>query len=100
MGENSNLFSRFRRLKLLANVTFRTWNDTSIELLESIRGIMTQESEKAFDFFKNARDKTIIPRIFGFWKAGISWQKFYENVFLEDIKDDDTCFWRVWLYWF
>ncbi len=82
MGQNINFFSRFRRLQLLSNGTFRAWNDTNLVLLESIRDIMTKESKKSFDFFKNSRDKTLFPRIFGFWKAGIYRQAFYENVFL------------------
>jgi glycosyltransferase involved in cell wall biosynthesis len=82
MGQNINFFSRFRRLQLLLNGTFRAWNDTNLVLLESIKDIMTKESEKSFYFFKNSRDKTLFPRIFGFWKAGIYRQTFYENVFL------------------
>jgi glycosyltransferase involved in cell wall biosynthesis len=82
VGENVTFFSRFRRLKLLMNGTFRTWNNTNINVLENIRHIMTEESKKSFDCFKKARNSSLFPRIFGFLKSGIYRQTFSENVFL------------------
>ncbi|MBY0292325.1 MAG: glycosyltransferase [Alphaproteobacteria bacterium] len=82
MGENASLLSRFYRLKLLINGTFREWNEINVGCLEKISDMMTEKNKKRFHHFKNSRNKSMIQRIFGFWKAGVYRQTFLENVFL------------------
>lgn len=82
MGENRSLFSRIRRIYLLTNGTFREWTDTNITALEKIRHLMTEENKKAFDCFRETRNKGIIKRTFFFWKLGIYRQSIFQNVAL------------------
>ncbi|MDR5172942.1 glycosyltransferase family 2 protein [Methylobacillus flagellatus] len=80
VGMNSTWSARMFRLKMLWQGRFRYWNDGNIEALEILKDKLTPENQKILNEFSLARKRSLLPRLIGFWKAGIYRQTFLGNL--------------------
>lgn len=55
VGANSTFIARLRRLRMLKNGRFRSWNDQHVAALETCRQMLDQQSRQKFDDFKEMR---------------------------------------------
>lgn len=80
MGSNSGWYARLRRIQLLFKGRFRNWNNINTGALQQIRNLLTPENQRILDEFCTARDRWLIPRLFGIWKSGIYRQTLLGNL--------------------
>lgn len=76
VGVNKN---RVRRAwKILHR--FKGWNDSNMQALERIQGVMLQENRKTFELFRQARQRSLLPRLYGLARSGIYREKIVDNI--------------------
>jgi len=80
VGSNGNWYARLLRIKLLLNGRFRNWNNMNIQALQQNSKLLTAENQRILDEFCTARDRWLIPRLFGIWKSGIYRQTLMGNL--------------------
>ncbi|MCX7176985.1 MAG: glycosyltransferase family 2 protein [Proteobacteria bacterium] len=80
VGSNTGWSNMFWRLRELLKGRFRRWNDINIEALQTLRSRLTQENRKILDEFRNARNRSLIPRLMGLKRSGINRQSLIGNL--------------------
>jgi glycosyltransferase involved in cell wall biosynthesis len=76
IGANNN---RLLRGYMLLN-RFKAWSDANIRALESLTGAMAQENKETFELFRQARKRSLLPRVYGLLRAGVYRQTALDNV--------------------
>ena len=74
MGSNSHFYGRLNRLIRLLRGQLATWNKVHIESLNTVRNLLTLESEKELRFLIKAINTGVIFRVWFFLKSGIARQ--------------------------
>lgn len=80
VGLDTDWRARVGRIRLLAKGRFKGWNDRNVAALERIRDKLTPENQRILQQFKTARTQWLLPRLIGFWRAGIHRQSALSNV--------------------
>lgn len=80
VGMNSGWRARMIRVRMLFQGRFREWNSLNIQALERIRSKLAPEHQASLDTFVAARDRWLLPRLFGLKQSGIHRQSFLSNV--------------------
>jgi glycosyltransferase involved in cell wall biosynthesis len=80
VGSNINLLARLVRIRMLWQGRFEKLNDQHLIALERISFQMTDQSKATLEMFRVARSQWLVPRLVGFWKAGIHRQTLVGNI--------------------
>ena len=80
MGANNSWTARFIRLKLLFEGRFRMWNDVQLKALSAKAHLLSEDNQKRLEFFKAAREQSVIYRILGCKRSGIHRQTMLDNI--------------------
>lgn len=75
IGANNN---RLLRGYMLLN-RFKAWSDANVLALDSFSSSMTQENEATFQLFRRARERRLLPRLYGLVRAGVYRQTALDN---------------------
>lgn len=80
VGMNANWSARLARIRMLWEGCFRTYNDQHMRAIERVRHRLTPDSRKRLDLVAQARQRWLLPRLIGFWRAGIYRQTLLGNI--------------------
>lgn len=80
VGGNTSLIAGFERMKMVAGGRLKSWNDTNLTALHSIRSLLTQENQTLFDEFSRSRSRGLYSRLRGVIKSGVYRQTFFGNL--------------------
>jgi glycosyltransferase involved in cell wall biosynthesis len=80
VGSNVDFAARLARIGMLWGGRFRELNSQHIAALERLSSRMTSESKATLKLFSESRDKSLIPRVIGFLRAGIYRQTVMGNL--------------------
>lgn len=80
IGGNTSWQSRLKRIGMLFQGRFRKWNDQNISSLRSISHLLTPYNREILERFAEARQMSLIPRLFHLRKSGIHRQTLLGNI--------------------
>jgi len=76
VGVNNN---RVRRAwKILHR--YKGWNDANMQALARIEDLMLPENKTAFEIFRRARERSLLPRLYGVIRSGVYREKMSDNI--------------------
>ncbi|MDA9163690.1 glycosyltransferase family 2 protein [Rickettsiaceae bacterium] len=81
-GSNNGFFARLSRAKSFLSGSFKGWNDRNLKALEKSVNLLTEENKKTFNIFKRARKRSMLFRLWEFFRSGIYRQTFVDNIAL------------------
>jgi glycosyltransferase involved in cell wall biosynthesis len=71
VGSNAGWRARLGRWKMAVKNRSRDWNTINIAALQQVRALITPENRVVLDEFSRARDRWLLPRIWGIGKSGV-----------------------------
>ncbi len=71
IGANSGIGARLIRIGKLFQGHLKAWIDQHIIAMQPILPRLSSENLALFNRFKTARQRSLIPRVFGIWRSGI-----------------------------
>jgi glycosyltransferase involved in cell wall biosynthesis len=80
IGSNRAAGARMRRAGMLWQGQYKTWTDMHISALERLEGVMTDENRWIFEQFRRARKCSVLPRLYGLFRAGVYRQTLLGNI--------------------
>ena len=80
VGQDNDWRARLHRIRLLAKGRFKAWTDRNVVALERISTQLTPENRQTLETFKAARTRWLLPRLWGFRRAGIHRQTVMGNL--------------------
>jgi glycosyltransferase involved in cell wall biosynthesis len=80
IGSNRAAGARMRRVGMLWQGQYKTWTDMHMRALERLEGVMTNENRRTFEQFRRARKRSMLPRAYGLFRAGVYRQTFLGNI--------------------
>ena len=82
IGANIGWIARVKRIGLLLNGSFSTWNNLHIISLNKVRDLLNTENQKKLDGFANARHAPLLKRLTLLKKSGVYRQTTEGNIAL------------------
>lgn len=82
VGENQTLLAKLIRIKKLLDGRFRVWNDQNIKGLEILSNQLTSENLITFSWFQKLRSKSLLMRVYAFFRSGIRRQTIIGSIAL------------------
>jgi glycosyltransferase involved in cell wall biosynthesis len=79
-GTNATWKARFQRIRMLWQGRFRHWNDINIAALRTLSHRLTRKNRETLEFFANARDMSLFPRLFHLKRSGVYRQTLLGNI--------------------
>jgi len=80
IGMNVGVMAKMRRIQMLFQGRFRTWNNKHVAMLEKMQELLTPESLSIFKKFAKARQLKGIKRLVAFRKSGVYRQSLSNNI--------------------
>jgi len=80
IGGDSSLIAGFKRAKMVAGGRLKSWNDSNLTALQSIKILLSHENQKIFDEFSESRSKGIYSRLKGLIRSGVYRQTWFGNL--------------------
>ena len=80
VGANTSWRARFLRIRGLLQGRFRTWNDINLKALSEHSHLLTADNRKILSNFIEARQSSLIKRLFLFKRSGIYCQTLFGNL--------------------
>ena len=80
VGINTGWRARFVRIRGLLRGRFRGWNDINLAALSAHRHLLTKCNQRVLDDFVEARQSSLIKRLFLFKRSGIYRQTLFDNL--------------------
>ena len=80
VGANTSWRARFLRIRGLLQGRFRTWNDINLKALQEHAHLLTRDNRKILSDFIEARQSSLIKRLFLFKRSGIYRQTLLDNL--------------------
>lgn len=80
LGSNMSWSARAMRVRMLGQGIFKSWNDSNLQALESIRTELTPHSQEVLDRFSTARHQWLGARLLNLYRAGIHRQTLLGNL--------------------
>ena len=79
VGANTSWRARFVRIRGLLQGRFRTWSDINLKALAEHEHLLTSDNSKVLNDFIEARQSSLIKRLFLFKRSGIYRQTLFGN---------------------
>ena len=80
VGANTGWRARFLRIRGLLSGRFREWNDINLAALSACKHLLTKSNQQVLDDFVEARQSSLIKRLFLFKRSGIYCQTLFGNL--------------------
>ena len=80
VGANTSWRARFLRMRGLLRGRFREWNDINLAGLSAHKHLLTKSNQRVLDDFVEARQSSLIKRLFLFKRSGIYRQTLFGNL--------------------
>lgn len=80
VGMNASWAARFKRVRMLWEGHFRSWNDSNIAGLRKLQHKLTPENRETLERFAKARQMSLIPRLIHLKRSGIYRQTLFGNL--------------------
>ena len=80
IGMNDGWLARFKRMGLQWQGRFRNWNNAHIEALRPMENRLTAENRAIFKRFVEAREMSVLPRLFHLNRSGVHRQTRLGNI--------------------
>lgn len=80
VGMNANWSARLMRIRMLWEGRFRTYNDQHLHAIEPVRHRLTPDSLARLELVERARQRWLLPRLYGFWRSGVHRQTLLGNI--------------------
>ncbi|MCV2875071.1 glycosyltransferase [Rhodobacteraceae bacterium XHP0102] len=80
VGANTSWRARFLRIRGLLQGRFRAWNDINLKALSEHSHVLTADNRKILSDFIEARQSSLIKRLFLFKRSGIYRQTLFGNL--------------------
>jgi glycosyltransferase involved in cell wall biosynthesis len=80
VGMNATLPARFKRICMLWQGRFSNWSDSNIVALSKLRNKLTSENRQTLDFFTQARQMSLFPRLILLKRSGVYRQTLMGNL--------------------
>jgi hypothetical protein len=80
VGANTSWRACFLRIRGLSQGRFRTWNDINLKALSEHSHLLTRDNRKILSDFIEARQSSLIKRLFLFKRSGIYRQTLFDNL--------------------
>lgn len=80
VGMNATWAARFKRIRMLWEGRFRSWNDSNIAALRKLQHKLTPENLETLERFAKARQMSLIPRLIHLKRSGIYRQTLFGNL--------------------
>lgn len=80
VGMNANWSARWKRVRMLWQGRFRSWNDSNIKALRALSHKLTPENLAILERFAKAREMSLVPRLLNLKRSGIYRQTFLGNL--------------------
>lgn len=80
MGMNNSWRARAKRIRMLWQGCFRTWNDNNIAALNRLNHRLTPENQEKFGHFVTARQMSLLPRLVYLYRSGLHRQTLLGNL--------------------
>lgn len=80
VGSNGSLKGKLHRIKMLLRGDFAKWNELNLKVLDSVKSVLSPESQYVLEIFNIARTSNLLKRIYLFKKSGIHRQTFLGNL--------------------
>ena len=80
VGANTSWRARFLRIRGLLRGRFREWNDINLAALSAHSHLLTKSNQQVLDDFVEARQSSLIKRLFLFKRSGIYRQTLFGNL--------------------
>ncbi len=71
IGSNESAFAKVLRARLMWQGRYKSWAEMNVAALERIEDLMTEENRRTFDLFRQARKRSLVPRVCGLMRSGI-----------------------------
>ncbi|WP_367353448.1 glycosyltransferase family 2 protein [Achromobacter animicus] len=71
IGANTGFGARLQRIGKLFKGHLKAWTDQHIVAMRPIISSLSHDSSSTFERFTLARQRSLIPRVFGIWRSGI-----------------------------
>lgn len=59
---------------------FKAWNDANVHALELLQDSMLPENRRAFELFRQARKRRLLPRLYGVLRSGVYRERVRDNL--------------------
>ena len=80
IGRNSGWGDRFRRILMLLQGHYRIWNEKHVAALNTSKDLLSDKNRHVFDLFVEAREATLLSRLYLFVQAGFHRQTLFGNI--------------------
>ena len=80
VGANASWRARLQRTRGLLRGRFREWNDINLVALSAHKKLLTKSNQRVLDDFVEARQSSLIKRLFLFKRSGIYRQTLFGNL--------------------
>ena len=80
VGANTSWRARLLRIRGLLRGRFREWNDINLAALSAHKHLLTKSNQQVLDDFVEARQSSLIKRLFLFMRSGIYRQTLFGNL--------------------
>ncbi|MCV2875535.1 glycosyltransferase [Rhodobacteraceae bacterium XHP0102] len=80
VGANTSWRARLLRIRGLLRGRFREWNDINLAALSAHKHLLTKSNQRVLDDFVEARQSSLIKRLFLFKRSGIYRQTLFGNL--------------------
>ena len=80
VGANTSWRTRLLRMRDLLRGRFRDWNDINLTALSAQKHLLNKSNQRVLDDFVEARQSSLIRRLFLFKRSGIYRQTLFGNL--------------------
>jgi glycosyltransferase involved in cell wall biosynthesis len=71
VGARIGVSDRAGNVREMLRGRVRGWSDVNLAALERVRDVLTPENLRTLDMFRDARRRSLVPRLVGLWRSGV-----------------------------
>lgn len=80
LGQNRSLRAKLARIQGLVSGQFKEWNDINLRALAQVRAQLTPQNRQLLERYAAARQRGLLRRCWGLWRAGVHRQTLLGNL--------------------
>jgi glycosyltransferase involved in cell wall biosynthesis len=71
VGARTRTRERLHNVREILRGRVSGWSDVNLAALERVRDVLTPESARTLELFRDARRRSLLPRLVGLWRSGV-----------------------------
>jgi glycosyltransferase involved in cell wall biosynthesis len=71
VGARIGMSDRMGNVREMLRGRVRGWSDVNLAALERVRDLLTPQNARTLDLFRDARRRSLVPRLVGLWRSGV-----------------------------